>query len=99
MAIEALVEPGVRPMTDFAKLLTRIYLLDDAAREGLLVMLGPIVTLLENGDGCSITFVDPLGDGVLSVLALGNQALVHDIMHVAAQLSETMNNAHAGPLQ
>lgn len=99
MATEATIEPGVKPMTEYKKLLTRVRLLDDDARKGLLVLLGPIVTLLENGTGCSVTFVDPVGDCRLAVLALGNQALVPGIMYVAAQVNETIHSAPAGPLQ
>ena len=99
MATEATVEPGVKPFTEYTKLIARIYLLDDTAREGLFVLLAPLVTMLENGEGCSVTFVDPMGDGMMSVLALGNQGLVRDMMHVAAQLNETMHSVPAGQLQ
>lgn len=99
MATESTIEPGVKPMSEYRELLTRIYMLDDDARRGLIVLIRPIITLLENGKGCSVTLVDPLGDGTLSVLALGNQALVPGIMYASAMIGETINRVPAGRMQ
>lgn len=88
-----------RPMSEFKKLLMRIYLLDDDARAGLLVLLDVIVTTLEKKDGCSITFADPLGDGYLSVLALGEQSLVEPIMQATTQVYASMQRKPAEFIQ
>lgn len=73
-----------------AALMLRVTRLDAEARAGLFVLLAVMVTMLEKKDGCSVTFADPLGDGVLSVLALGEQSLVEPIVHAAAQFRESM---------
>ena len=85
--------------SEVKKLLMRIYLLDDDARAGLLVLMGVMVTMLEKKDGCSVTFADPLGDGFLSVLALGEQSLVEPIVHAAAQFRDSMHKTPTEFLQ
>lgn len=92
---------AMKPITveDAVSLDTRISLLDSDARAGLFILLKKLVTMLENDEGCAVTFIDPLGQGDLSVLALGNQTLVNPIMHVAADLYESMTTAQEGPLQ
>lgn len=97
MATEATTEPGVKPLGEYKKLLLRIHLLDDDARAGLFVLMDQIVAMLENEQGCSLTFADLKGDGVLNVLALGNKELVRPLVRAAADFYEGMQ--HEGPLQ
>lgn len=89
----------MKPIEDITELSTRILLLEHDARSGLFVLLMQLVQMLESDEGCAITFVDVLGDGNLSVIALGNQSLVSPIMGAAAELHETLEAAHEGPIQ
>lgn len=79
------------------KLLLRIYFLDEEAREGVTVLLEHVVAMLENERGCTLTYADVTGEGVLSVLALGNKELVRPIMQAAEDFNASMK--HEGPLQ
>jgi len=99
MATGSVEEARSKLKIEHDALLVRIQQLDDEARAGLFVMLSLMVTMLEKSEGCSVTFADPLGDGVLSVLALGNQHLVTDIIHAAAHISDTMSRSPAELLQ
>lgn len=96
MAVEEVKDDVVRAQ---AALLMRIPHLDEDARAGLFVLLETVITMLEKKDGCSITFADPLGDGFLSVLALGEQSLVEPIMQATTRVYESMRRSPAEFLQ
>lgn len=78
---------------------SRIDLLDDDAKVGLMMVLERLVSSLETGEGCAVTFIDVHGDGRLSVLALGNQELVDPLIGAAAEIHRTINERPEGPLQ
>lgn len=99
MVAEEVKDEVDNPMAEFKKLMIRIYLLDDEARTGLCILLQTMVTMLEKKDGCSVTFADPLGDGFLSVLALGDQSLVSPILNAAAQFRDHMHKSPTEFLQ
>ena len=93
MSVDESMSDAVRAQ---AALLMRITHLDEDARAGLFVLLETVITMLEKKDGCSITFADPLGDGYLSVLALGEQSLVEPIMQATTQVYASMQRKTFG---
>lgn len=79
------------------KLMLRAYMLDEDSREAMFVLMEQIVTMLEKEHGCALAFADLAGDGVLSVIALGNKDLVGPLLQAAGDFNMSMK--HTGPLQ
>lgn len=99
MPIETVEYPVIQKIKDTDDLFTRIEMLEPDARTAFLLAVSGLIAVLESDDGCAVTFADPTGDGHLSVLALGNQALVTPILGAAAELYETVEQSQEGPLQ
>ena len=77
----------------------RVAGLGEDEREGLQTVIYHLLTMLESGNGGSVTIIDEEGDGRVSVMALGMQELVSPLLGIAGAINDTMYEPPTGTIQ
>lgn len=73
--------------------------LDTDAHEGLCIVLNHLLDVLESDEGCAVTLIDSKGSGHITVMGLGNKALINPLLGAAADIYETVVNHPEGLMQ